>query len=414
MPDGYKQKEDKNTLRKDNGEKREAFYPVPEMIEELSRNMPEGNYGLWFNKYVPLGFGNKGKTQYKPCNSTGDVTEAVGYYCRKAHEAYKTETLAHFLVCKHIEQKQFCASMKRRGYEPLIFYVRSISRLITGIGYSHPTEIGMVFDHTLGVPYIPASSIKGIMRYANAKKLFEKYEDNEIFDDEAYPLTKEMFGSMKTSGEAIFLDAYPLKPPTLAIEIINPHYGKYYDKDDDTVFPNDCQQPVPVKFLTVEKGTEFIFRCIIPQQDSQNKNSVNSIFESAFLDGIGAKTSIGFGRFEVIGNSEPDSLFVEEDKLRKQRDEEEKRRLEEIERKRFESLSPAERQIEEINRLTKDRNKIGETVRKTLSGDFPKEVYVRLKEKLEELEEWNPQPGQSYQKMVERNNKIDSHIHGAL
>ncbi len=413
MPDGYKQKEDKNTQRKDNGEKREAFYPVPERIEKLWRNMPEGNYGLWFNKYVPLQFGNKDKTQYKPCNFTGDVTKAVDCYHKKAQEAYQTKTLEELLICKHIEQKRFCASMKRRGYEPIIFHVRSISRLITGIGYSHPTEIGMVFDYTLGVPYIPASSIKGVVRYANAKELFERYEDNEIFDDEADPLTREMFGSMKTSGEAIFLDAYPLKPPSLAIEIINPHYGKYYDQSNDTVFPNDCQQPVPVKFLTVEKGTEFIFRCIIPQQDSNVKSSVNSIFENAFADGIGAKTSIGFGRFEVIGNSEPDSLSVEEDKLRKQRDEEEKRRLEEIERKRFESLSPAERQIEEINRLTKDKNKIGETVRKTHDGGFPKEVYVRLKEKLEELDEWTPQPGQSYQKMVERNKMIDSHIQGA-
>lgn len=35
---------------------------------------------------------------------------------------------------------------------------------ITGMGLSHPVENGFLWHHTLGVPYLPGSSIKGMIR----------------------------------------------------------------------------------------------------------------------------------------------------------------------------------------------------------------------------------------------------------
>jgi len=76
------------------------------------------------------------------------------------------------------------------------------------------------------------------------------------------------------------------------------------------------------------------------------------------------------------------------------------------------SLSPDERKIEEIKKLIKDRSMIGDFVKKTLEGQFSKSVFISLKEKLDELDEWKPEPGKSFQKMKERQEKIQARIQG--
>jgi len=93
----------------------------------------------------------------------------------------------------------------------------------------------MVFDHTMGIPYVPASSVKGIVRFAhmleliksdNIKEYKESDKDGEyIVESDLKTLIPAIFGGdadeekegkkkiKKLKGKVIFLDAYPAKVP---------------------------------------------------------------------------------------------------------------------------------------------------------------------------------------------------------
>lgn len=386
---------------------------MPSTTADAIKKISKGNFGLIFNKYVPIVINGDLKKRWKTCDGTGNTAEAVTYYARQANETYgNNDILKESILKKHLAQKQYCDFMKNKGYDSVVFHAKLISRFITGIGQSHPNEIGMCFDHTLGIPYIPASSLKGAVRFSNAVRLagLKEFSGKDSFNDEDDSLTLSMFGGIAAKGEVVFLDAYPIKAPKMITEIINPHYGNYFDPNDKTDYPDDHHNPVPVKFLAVESGTEFCFRCVFEKNEEIRKRA-EQVFLDAFGNGLGAKTSIGFGRFDgKQGESEmieKESNHLEEEKLKKQKHEEERK-----EKLRFESLSPDEKRIEEIKKLIKDRSMIGDFVKKTLEGQFSKEVFIRLKEKLDELGELKPEPGKSFQKMKERQEKIQARIEG--
>ena len=52
--------------------------------------------------------------------------------------------------------------VERRGGRFFVFITES--RFVTGLGRSHPVENGFTWHPTLGTPYLPGSSIKGLVR----------------------------------------------------------------------------------------------------------------------------------------------------------------------------------------------------------------------------------------------------------
>lgn len=54
------------------------------------------------------------------------------------------------------------AIARRRGGK--VIEATTAERLVIGLGSHHPLETGLLFHRTLGVPYIPGSSIKGLIR----------------------------------------------------------------------------------------------------------------------------------------------------------------------------------------------------------------------------------------------------------
>jgi len=116
-------------------------------------------------------------------------------------------------------------NQKKVLHKTLVYKATLISPLVTGIGNTHPCEVGMTFDHNLGIPYIPASSIKGIVRFAHTLDLIENNFDkvsteaekngkDEFNDEEDWTNIPAMFGKGGDNGNrgnVIFLDAYPEK-----------------------------------------------------------------------------------------------------------------------------------------------------------------------------------------------------------
>jgi CRISPR-associated protein Cmr6 len=180
------------------------------------------------------------------------------------------------------------------------------SRFATGLGREHPIENGFVWHPSLGVPYLPGSAVKGLVRAwveggwsgetidpATFHQVFgSDYRRGSGQDDAQRGLAPQM-------GAVIFFDALPAAPVQLKADVMTPHYGDYYEKG---AMPGDWLSPNPIPFLTVAFGQSFQFALAPNATSEQNKRDcalAAQWLESALIwMGAGAKTAVGYGRFE--------------------------------------------------------------------------------------------------------------------
>lgn len=192
-------------------------------------------------------------------------------------------------------------------------------RFIIGLGGASVYDTGITLHHTYGIPYIPATSIKGVVRsWRILEPDFKKdREDNEglAIENEEFckifgcpkDLSKKGFRDYKSAlkhkgenaefeGNIIFFDAFPLTVPVLKLDIMNPHYQPYYSDNDGKTPPADYFSPNPIMFLTVEKT---VFRMYFGIKKEVNKNLLDVVKEwllnALEQRGIGAKTAVGYG-----------------------------------------------------------------------------------------------------------------------
>ncbi len=308
------------------------FIPAGKDVQELLKTAKSHiNFALLYNKYVYVnGVDDNNKENkegaYTACNPRGNTNQAIEFY-KSCYDSMKSQT-GTLLEKVHKRQRAFLAIMYQY-YDILELKASTETRLITGIGQPHPSETSMVFDHNLGIPYIPASSIKGLLRFSNVVSLIKDnmidVQEKKVINDEDISDIRYYYGAQKKRGCAIFLDAYPEKIPDLEIDIMNPHYGKYYQGSTP---PADYLEPTPIKFLTVAKGTTFIFRALVPKdctckEKEMLKKEIINVYEYALTkEGLGAKTSLGYGRFfKDLKKTDPEKI-VSEFKQQKEKEEE--------------------------------------------------------------------------------------------
>lgn len=111
----------------------------------------------------------------------------------------------------------------------------------------------------------------------------------------------ELFGSQDQEGQLVFYDAIPVYWPDLQVDILNPHYGEWYNGRKP---PTDNQKPVPVYFLTVAPASVFLFGVGSvarlpgkPQRTSLAEQGLDLLVSALDELGIGAKTAGGYGQF---------------------------------------------------------------------------------------------------------------------
>ncbi len=206
--------------------------------------------------------------------------------------------------------ENYYVDIEKLGYWLKFITLKPNWRLVVGLGNPSVYEVSMTLHHIYGIPYIPGSAIKGVVRNYIISEEFEGDEDKAL-QDEKFCL---VFGSPKKSrigehkGRVIFFDAFPLDFPQIEPDVMNVHYPYYYR---EKMPPADYQNPNPVYFYTV-KNTKFKFAIGIKRRDidkikegkkifaSQSileytlKNLINALSEY----GIGAKTSVGYGLME--------------------------------------------------------------------------------------------------------------------
>jgi CRISPR-associated protein Cmr6 len=177
----------------------------------------------------------------------------------------------------------------------------TIDRLAVGLGAEHPTQNGFTFDPVLGVPIIPGSSVRGLVRATG--RAAGQHEDVERL------LGSEPEARSPVTGRVAFLDAWPIHWPTLEVDIVNPHHPNYYvalqqwrTGKEPWPKPSMVEDPKPAFFLTVAPDISFRFGVRWRDNDKvlpDDRERLRSWLESglAFL-GVGAKTAAGYGRFE--------------------------------------------------------------------------------------------------------------------
>jgi CRISPR-associated protein Cmr6 len=171
------------------------------------------------------------------------------------------------------------------------------SRMAIGLGGANVQETSITLHHTYACPYIPGSALKGCLRSFVIRDLFDcKESDAEQDADFA-----KVFGTQGDSGKVFFLDAFPRICNRLDIDIMNPHYPKYYQGAKG---PTDDDSPTPIPFYAIPAGTGFTVRLVSKKVDIKGfaiggKMLTEMLAETLAEMGIGAKTAVGYGWFKV-------------------------------------------------------------------------------------------------------------------
>ncbi|MBK9227467.1 MAG: type III-B CRISPR module RAMP protein Cmr6 [Ignavibacteria bacterium] len=208
--------------------------------------------------------------------------------------------------------------------------------LLVGSGYNHEIgkqrdelkqvdelKLGFFFDHTSGLPCIPGSSVKGILRHAfeiekgeyvlsvieeiqnkertiESPTLFEIDKIKAIMEsknNKASPFVSVVFDGRDSTGKYlplkdrdIFFDAFPVKSGN--------QDGVFLKNDYITHHENKFKNPNPVQFLKVLP--EVTFRFPFRLTDEPVKADVKlELFRQIILDlGAGARTNVGYGQFK--------------------------------------------------------------------------------------------------------------------
>jgi CRISPR-associated protein Cmr6 len=179
---------------------------------------------------------------------------------------------------------------------------RLTSRLIINTSNPFlPLEVSLAWDPVLNLPYIPSSSIKGVSR--SWIKLYigssiDGVSLDSIFGSEPGAPEKEKHASL-----VVFTDAYPVSCLSKLIEpdVITPHYRSVELKITEPEVT-----PTPIVFPTIAPGTIMRFIVAFKYGYSDKRVLTPEIvmklvdyISRALEDGVGAKTSVGYGRVKI-------------------------------------------------------------------------------------------------------------------
>lgn len=177
---------------------------------------------------------------------------------------------------------------------------RTLGRLAVNLGAEGVLETSIALHHTYGVPYIPGSALKGL-----AAHYVLKYQDSQSWGRESKAF-KILFGDTEDAGYVTFYDALYVpgsgqQGKALWADIITVHHPDYYQQGNQP--PADWDSPTPIPFLTATG--RFLIALSGPQE------WVNAAFEILALalerEGVGAKTSSGYGRMQFEGQNSAQS-----------------------------------------------------------------------------------------------------------
>ncbi len=192
--------------------------------------------------------------------------------------------------------------------------------LLIGSGYHHEVgiegelKLGLQFGHLTGLPYIPSHSANGVIKSwlsqivdndggGNVimiayyfKELFN-FSQNDLLGMDWKWVLDRLFNdnnqNTPLSKVDVFLDAFPDKQT-----------GLLFAEDNITPHKSPIKEPIPISFLVVREDVRFNFYFQLKDTQLTSNGTLSltaldkmRLFERVLCDaGIGAKTTIGYGR----------------------------------------------------------------------------------------------------------------------
>ena len=235
------------------------------VIPDANARLPkqDTNLGLWFQKYL-----NQELNQ--PAQVLIDSITELSNQVEPIYEKFYKRWVGH-LNAIHADLQ----IAKTKG------------RLIVNLGADSVAEVSIALHHTYGVPYIPGTALKGLAaHYANSNMgaAWKKGTD-------AY---KAIFGTGKTAGYVTFHDALLIpedgNPKPLQKDTVTGHHQDY--NKGDNVPPADWDSPNIIPFISVHGK----FLIAISGEENAKPVALEILRLALLNEGIGAKTSSGYGR----------------------------------------------------------------------------------------------------------------------
>ena len=242
-----------------------------------ARRAPEGHTGLWFDKFCDR-WRNDGDVWTMKSPKNDDKEPKLDWIEGVTEGSIGKSSQIHESAMRSMRL------IERRGGHAAVFVTEF--RFVTGLGRNHPIENGFAWHPTLGTPYLPGSSIKGLVRS------WAELDSDTSSDRET---VVHLLGDQRTAGNLCFLDALPVEPVRLEADVMTPHYAGWTEQEP----PGDWLSPTPIPFLTTAAGTPFLFGIVPCRTVADEELETASAWLRAALSwaGAGAKTAVGYGRF---------------------------------------------------------------------------------------------------------------------
>lgn len=250
-----------------------------------------------------------------------------------------------------------------------IYEGQLISHLVHGLGSGHVTETAMTIHPVYGVPYIPASSIKGIVRHwfvqtflTGSEKVLEDEVERSQKEEQLHAVYEDVFGSQKQRGKVSFFDVY-IPSGTLIPDVMTVHYKNYYNnKGKNPASDNDS--PIPILFYSVKSDERIQFPFIVQTRRETNSGFTHDELAEIVSDwlknamsemGIGSKTSSGYGRFSDWKDVTEDKIIKLQHIIKQEQEEwiqsQQEKVAKEKEAALLESMTEEEKLVYQISQL---------------------------------------------------------------
>lgn len=280
---------------------------LPKDTKDVLKNAEPDNFALKLNRIV-----------WFKSDKPNEAPKPVLYKKKTKHDnEYHVGFVCNEIMIKGVAKRQQEA-IHGLGLKSMTIELKTDWRLIVGLGNESVYETSMTLHHVYGIPYIPASAVKGVVRSWMITEVFGKTnnENGVSFPDFKNAETRAMndrgfvaiFGNNDEAGKVRFFDAYPTTKPEIDTDIMNPHFGDYYGDQSSATPPADYLTPIPVPFLTV-RDTSFRFVLGIKEKNNSKMPEDSRLGQNTMLldvagrglkkalteHGIGAKTAVGYG-----------------------------------------------------------------------------------------------------------------------
>jgi len=373
--------------------------PIAAVPAYLGRDFKDASPGLRFGMYLTL-WGINRRTQdnlwttfdldYEIRGQGRDEREVKKENKVSALHAARTLTPRDRQTLEALAQRQQ-SSFTASGPTARCLRLEALATapFTTGLGNEHPLENGFAFLNPYGLPYLPGSGVKGVLRQAARELADGEWGDRHGWSkdrnfqlrlndgnisfstlDALFGLQSEDPQTQHLRGALTFWDVIPqIKGDSLAVDIMTPHQSHYYQqkperKAGSSSTPHDSGQPNPISFLTIPPGSGFAFhvqcdldhlRRIAPglAADGRWKAMLTAAFEHAFQWlGFGAKTAVGYGSMRI----DPDAAARQEAARRKAEEEAQQRAAAAARDAELAQLPPLDRGIREFLDGRPDKN----------------------------------------------------------